>query len=61
MQNAIFAPFFAMMFLTLVVWVYLSARRILYERLIRLSGRFEFRAPSGTVTSTPDARATRAP
>ena len=27
-QQAIFGPFFAMMFLTLVVWVYMYARRI---------------------------------
>jgi hypothetical protein len=27
-QNAIFAPFFAQMFLTLLVWVYMYARRI---------------------------------
>jgi hypothetical protein len=28
MQNAIFSPFFAMMFLTLLVWVYMYIRRI---------------------------------
>jgi hypothetical protein len=28
MQNAIFSPFFAMMFITLVVWVYMYVRRI---------------------------------
>src|SRR4029077_11603463 len=28
MQTAIFGPFFAMIFLTLVVWVYMYARRI---------------------------------
>jgi hypothetical protein len=27
-QNAIFAPFFAMMFLTMIVWFYMYARRI---------------------------------
>jgi hypothetical protein len=28
MQNAIFSPFFAMVFLTLLVWVYMYIRRI---------------------------------
>jgi hypothetical protein len=35
--SAIFAPFFAMMFLTLVVWVYMYARRIPFIRSSRLS------------------------
>jgi hypothetical protein len=30
MQNAIFSPFFAMVFVTLVVWVYLYIRRITF-------------------------------
>jgi hypothetical protein len=30
MQNAIFSPFFAMVFLTLLVWVYLYIRRITF-------------------------------
>ena len=34
---AIFAPFFAMMFLTLVVWVYMYARRIPFIKSMRLS------------------------
>jgi hypothetical protein len=32
MTDPIFAPFFAMMFLTLVVWVYMYARRIPFIR-----------------------------
>lgn len=32
MQRAIFAPFFAMIFLTLVVWVYMYIRRISFLR-----------------------------
>jgi hypothetical protein len=32
MADPIFAPFFAMMFLTLVVWVYMYARRIPFIR-----------------------------
>jgi hypothetical protein len=34
---AIFAPFFAMMFLTLVVWVYMYARRIPFINSLQLS------------------------
>ncbi|MCW6052452.1 MAPEG family protein [Microcoleus sp. A2-C5] len=30
MQNAIFSPFFAMVFLTLLVWVYMYIRRITF-------------------------------
>jgi hypothetical protein len=36
-QSAIFAPFFAMMFLTLAVWVYMYARRIPFIRSMKLS------------------------
>jgi hypothetical protein len=36
-QSAIFAPFFAMMFLTLVVWAYMYARRIPFINSLRLS------------------------
>jgi hypothetical protein len=36
MADPIFAPFFAMMFLTLVVWVYMYARRIPFIRGSRL-------------------------
>jgi hypothetical protein len=35
--SAIFAPFFAVMFLTLAVWVYMYARRIPLIRSLRLS------------------------
>jgi hypothetical protein len=35
--SAIFAPLFAMMFLTLVVWVYMYARRIPLIRSLKLS------------------------
>jgi len=38
-QSAIFAPFFAMMFLTVVVWVYMYARRIPFINSLRLSPR----------------------
>jgi hypothetical protein len=31
-QTAIFAPFFAMIFLTFVVWIYMYARRFLFVR-----------------------------
>jgi hypothetical protein len=31
-QQAIFGPFFATMFLTLVVWVYMYVRRIRFKR-----------------------------
>jgi hypothetical protein len=34
---AIFAPFFAMLFLTLVVWVYMYARRIPFINSLQLS------------------------
>lgn len=36
-QTAIFGPFFAMMFLTLVVWIYLYVRRISWIRANRIS------------------------
>jgi len=35
-SSAIFAPFFAMMFLTLVVWVYMYARRIPFINSLKL-------------------------
>ena len=35
--SAIFAPFFAMMFLTLAVWVYMYARRIPFIKSMNLS------------------------
>jgi len=38
-QTAIFGPFFAMMLLTLVVWVYMYVRRISFIRSNRLSPR----------------------
>ena len=37
MADGIFAPFFAMIFLTLVVWVYMYARRIPFIRRSRLT------------------------
>lgn len=37
MQNAIFSPFFAMVFMTLVVWVYLYIRRITFLNNTKLS------------------------
>jgi hypothetical protein len=39
LQSAIFAPFFAMMFLTLAVWVYMYARRIPFIRSLGLSSQ----------------------
>src|SRR5262249_52144433 len=36
-QDAIFAPFFAQMFLTLVVWVYMYARRIPFLLSLKLT------------------------
>ena len=39
LPSAIFAPFFAMMFLTLAVWVYMYARRIPFIRSLRLSAQ----------------------
>ncbi len=36
-SSAIFAPFFAMMFLTLVVWVYMYARRIPFINSLNLT------------------------
>jgi len=38
-QRAIFAPFFAMMFLTLVVWVYMYVRRISFIRSNNFSAK----------------------
>jgi len=38
-QTAIFGPFFAMMLLTLVVWVYMYVRRISFIRSKQLSPR----------------------
>jgi len=38
-QTAIFGPFFAMMLLTLVVWVYMYVRRISFIRSSQLSPR----------------------
>lgn len=37
MQNAIFSPFFAMVFLTLLVWVYLYIRRITFLNNTKLA------------------------
>ncbi|MEG4319656.1 MULTISPECIES: MAPEG family protein [unclassified Microcoleus] len=37
MQNAIFSPFFAMVFVTLVVWVYLYIRRITFLNNTKLA------------------------
>ena len=37
MQTAIFGPFFATMFLTLVVWVYMYARRISFISANKIS------------------------
>jgi hypothetical protein len=37
MQTAIFGPFFATMFLTLVVWVYMYARRVSFISVNKIS------------------------
>jgi hypothetical protein len=39
MQNAIFSPFFAMVFLTLLVWVYMYIRRISFITSRKLTPR----------------------
>jgi hypothetical protein len=38
-QTAIFAPFFAMMFLTLVVWVYMYIRRLRFIRRNKINAQ----------------------
>ncbi len=56
-QQAIFGPFFAMMFLTLVVWVYMYARRISF--LTRNNIRpDEVASPEALARLTPPAVST---
>jgi hypothetical protein len=50
-QNAIFAPFFAHMFLTLVVWVYMYARRIPF--ILSLGPRVDLAKPGELATLAP--------
>jgi hypothetical protein len=51
-QTAIFAPFFAMLLLTFVVWVYMYVRRIHFITTSRLSGR-ELQRPAALVATAP--------
>jgi hypothetical protein len=57
MQQAVFAPFFAMMVLTFVVWIYLYARRIPFITRAKLSDRqlapLEFARISPPAVSNP--------
>jgi hypothetical protein len=52
-QNAIFAPFFAQMFLTLVVWTYMYARRIPF--ILSLGPRFDLQKPGELARLSPAA------
>ena len=52
MQNAIFSPFFAMVFLTLVVWVYLYIRRITFLNNTKL-GQKELAVPGTLAQISP--------
>jgi len=53
-QTAIFAPFFAMMFLTLVVWVYMYIRRISFIRSNKFSPR-DLAIPGALAQLSPPA------
>jgi hypothetical protein len=50
-QNAIFAPFFAQMFLTLVVWAYMYARRIPF--ILSLGPRIDLQKPGELARLSP--------
>jgi hypothetical protein len=52
-QNAIFAPFFAQMFLTLVVWSYMYARRIPF--ILSLGPRIDLAKPGELARLSPAA------
>ncbi len=52
-QNAIFAPFFAQMFLTLVVWSYMYARRIPF--IVSLGPRVDLAKPGELARLSPAA------
>jgi hypothetical protein len=52
-QNAIFAPFFAQMFLTLVVWTYMYARRIPF--ILSLGPRIDLQKPGELARLSPAA------
>jgi hypothetical protein len=51
-QTAIFGPFFAMIFLTLIVWVYMYIRRISFIRSSAL-GQQELAAPGALARLSP--------
>jgi hypothetical protein len=53
-QLAIFAPFFAMMFLTLIVWVYMYIRRISFIRSNKISSR-DLAVPGALAQLSPSA------
>jgi hypothetical protein len=53
-QLAIFAPFFAMMFLTLIVWVYMYIRRISFIRSNKISPR-DLAVPGALAQLSPSA------
>jgi hypothetical protein len=52
-QNAIFAPFFAQMFLTLVVWAYMYARRIPF--IVGLGASIDLSKPGELARLSPAA------
>jgi hypothetical protein len=52
-QNAIFAPFFVQMFLTLVVWAYMYARRIPF--ILSLGPSIDLAKPGELVRLSPAA------
>ncbi len=52
-QTAIFGPFFAMMLLTLIVWIYMYIRRIGFIRLSKLSAR-DLKSPDALSRSAPN-------
>lgn len=53
-QDAIFAPFFATMFLTLLVWVYMYIRRISFIKSRKLRPQ-ELAGPDGLSQISPSA------
>jgi hypothetical protein len=62
-QTAIFGPFFAMMLLTLIVWIYMYIRRISFIRQNKLSSRdlqspdaLSRIAPTGVVTPSSNLK-----
>lgn len=53
-QEKIFGPFFAMMFLTIAVWIYMYVRRITFINLTKLSAE-ELAVPGALARHSPPA------